>query len=341
VRELVGMSPVIDNIPAMGKGPQRLSVLDGVVGLLASVVLACAGCGAPAAARQPLPYPGAGDVGYVLIQEPRRGLLPRRESCSPSGQVGARITMYEVADPDVTAALIDAHRRGVDTRVLLDAAFQGRATNTKAFDVLSAGGVAVAWAPARVTRRAWWSMTRPRRWGPATWLPGGIQRDLWLLDSNGADVAAIAETFDADVGAGRIGGVPAATAGPHLIWSPGARAAFIRDLDSASRSVDITSEELTDRAVIAAIEQVARRGVRCRIVMTQNQASAAAVGEVGAAGCSVHLLAASADSLYMHAKMLLIDDSRLVIGSQNLSKASLLENRELSLELDTTTAPKP
>lgn len=36
----------------------------------------------------------------------------------------------------------------------------------------------------------------------------------------------------------------------------------------------------------------------------------------------------------MHAKMLLIDDSRLVIGSLNLSKASLLENRELSLESD-------
>ena len=64
------------------------------MGLLARVVLACAGCGAPAAARQPLPYPGAGDVGYVLIQEPDEGYFPvvnlvRRAARS------VRITMYE------------------------------------------------------------------------------------------------------------------------------------------------------------------------------------------------------------------------------------------------------
>lgn len=126
----------------------------------------------------------------------------------------------------------------------------------------------------------------------AKWYPTSRE----LLDSNGADVAAIAETFDADVGAGRIGRLPAATAGPHLIWSPGARASVYSR--HRHRVADITSEELTDRAVIGAIEQVARRGVGCRIVMTQNQASAAAVGEVGAAACSVHLLAANADTLY-------------------------------------------
>jgi len=205
--------------------------------LLASVVLACAGCGAPAAARQPLPYPGAGDVGYVLIQEPDEGYSPVVNLVRRAGR-SVRTTMYEFDAPDVTAALIDARRRGVETRVLLDAVFQGRATNTKAFDVLSAGGVAVASAPARVTHHqkslvvddttaAVGTGNMVAKWYPAS-------RDFWLLDSNGADVAAIAETFDADFGAGRIGRVPAAMAGPHLIWSPGARAAFIRDINSVA-----------------------------------------------------------------------------------------------------------
>jgi hypothetical protein len=33
--------------------------------------------------------------------------------------------MYELTDPAVVNALIDAHRRGVDTKVILDAAFHG------------------------------------------------------------------------------------------------------------------------------------------------------------------------------------------------------------------------
>ena len=44
-------------------------------------------------------------------------------------QRSIRMTMYELADPQATAALIVAHCRGVDTRVLLDAAFHGRETN--------------------------------------------------------------------------------------------------------------------------------------------------------------------------------------------------------------------
>ena len=111
------MSPLINNIPAIGKGPRRLSVPAGVVGLLATVVRACPGCGAPAAARQPLPYPGAGDVGYVLIQEPDEGYSAIVNLVRRAGR-SVHITMYEFDEPDVTAALIDAHRRRVDTRVL-------------------------------------------------------------------------------------------------------------------------------------------------------------------------------------------------------------------------------
>lgn len=41
----------------------------------------------------------------------------------------------------------------------------------------------------------------------------------------------------------------------------------------------------------------------------------------------------------MHHKMLLVDGHHLIIGSHNLSATSLIDNRELSLQLDTTTAP--
>ena len=82
-----------------------------------------------------------------------------------------------------------------------------------------------------------------------------------------------------------------------------------------------------------------RRGVQCRIVLTENPAWAKAVAEVSAAGCSVHLFPDTKTGLYMHEKILLTDNTNLIIGSQNLSTTSLLENRELSLALDNGIAP--
>jgi len=152
-------------------------------------------------------------------------------------------------------------------------------------------------------------------------------------------VAAITATFDTDYTTPPSGRPPAATAAPNLIWSPDARASFLQRIDQAVRSVDVTSEELKDRAVVSALDKAARRGVHCRIVLTDNPAWANAVAEVSAAGCSVHLFPATKTGLYMHEKILLTDNTTLIIGSQNLTTTGLLENRELSLALDTAIAP--
>ncbi|HEY2500267.1 MAG TPA: phospholipase D-like domain-containing protein [Mycobacterium sp.] len=79
--------------------------------------------------------------------------------------------------------------------------------------------------------------------------------------------------------------------------------------------------------------------MQCRIVLTDNPAWANAVAEVSAAGCSVHLFPDTKTGLYMHEKILLTDNTALIIGSQNLTTTSLLENGELSLALDAATAP--
>jgi cardiolipin synthase len=42
----------------------------------------------------------------------------------------------------------------------------------------------------------------------------------------------------------------------------------------------------------------------------------------------------------MHEKILLTDHTTLIIGSQNLTTTGLLENRELSLVVDTAIAPE-
>jgi phosphatidylserine/phosphatidylglycerophosphate/cardiolipin synthase-like enzyme len=152
-------------------------------------------------------------------------------------------------------------------------------------------------------------------------------------------VAAIAATFDTDFTAAPSGSPPPATPAPNLVWSPMARASFLQHIDQAAHSIDVTSAELKDRAVLSALDKAARRGVQCRIVLTENPAWSKAVAEVSAAGCSVHLFPDAGSSLYMHEKILLTDNVSLIIGSQNLSTTSLVENRELSLALDSAIAP--
>jgi cardiolipin synthase len=288
------------------------------------------------------PRAHADDGAYQLIQEPDAGY-----SSIVGLIVGAthsvRMTMYELTDPAAINALIDAHRRGVATKVILDAAFHGHKTNAEAFDELSGAGVDVKWAPNGVIYHQKTitvdETTAAVGTGNLTPRYYSTSRDAWVLDTNPTDVAAIAATFDTDFTASPSGRPPEATPAPNLIWSPTARASFLQNIDGAAHNVDVTSEELKDRAVLSALVKAARRGVQCRIVLTENPAWANGIAEVSAAGCSVHLFPDTGTGLYMHEKILLTDNTKLIIGSQNLSTTSLLENRELSLALDTASAP--
>ena len=304
-----------------------------------AMAVVCCGC---LAFTTSTPGAHAADADYQLIQEPDAGYSAVIGLISGAAR-SVRITMYELTDPAAVTALIDAHNRSVDTKVILDAAFHGHKTNAEAFQELSDAGVDVKWAPNGVIYHQKTitvdDATAAVGTGNLTAQYYTTSRDAWVLDTNPTDVAAIVRTFDTDYAAPPAGHPPEASPAPNLVWSPDARATFLQHIDQATHSVDVTSEELKDRAVLSALGNAARRGVSCRIVLTSNPAWANAVAELSNAGCSVHLLPATNTGLYMHEKMLLTDATYLIFGSQNLSTASLLENRELSLSLDTASAP--
>jgi cardiolipin synthase A/B len=279
---------------------------------------------------------------YQLIQEPDAGYAPIIGLITGASR-SVRMTMYELNDPAAINALIDAHRRGVDVKVILDAAFHGRKTNADTFGQLTSAGVDAKWAPNGVIYHQKTitvdDATAAVGTGNLTAQYYTTSRDAWVLDTNPTDVAAIATTFDTDYTTPPSGHPPAASPAPNLVWSSAARATFLQHIDQATHSVDVTSEELKDRPVVSALDKAARRGLTCRVVLNDDPAWASAVAQLSNAGCSVHLLPATDTGLYMHEKMLLTDGTSLIIGSHNLSTASLLENRELSLALDTSSAP--
>jgi cardiolipin synthase A/B len=110
------------------------------------VALAVPCCGCLALTISTVPRAHAADANYQLIQEPDAGYSAIIGLISGATR-SVRITMYELTDPAAIDALVGAHRRGVDTEVILDAAFHGHETNAEAFQELSDAGVDVKWAP--------------------------------------------------------------------------------------------------------------------------------------------------------------------------------------------------
>jgi cardiolipin synthase A/B len=156
----------------------------------------------------------ADDAAYRLIQEPDAGYSPIVGLISGASR-SIRITMYELTDPAAVGALIDAHGRGVETKVILDAAFHGNRTNAEAFQELRDAGVDVRWAPNGVIYHQKTitvdNTTAAVGTGNLTPQYYSTSRDAWVLDTNPTDVAAITATFDTDYAATPSGRPPAAT----------------------------------------------------------------------------------------------------------------------------------
>lgn len=279
---------------------------------------------------------------YRLLLQPGDGYQPLIDLIASAGH-SLRMTMYQLSDPEVVTALIDAHQRSVEVKVLLNAAYHGTDTNAGAYNTLNQAGVAVRWTSTTTIYHQKTitvdDHTSAVGTGNLTRHHYDTSRDAYILVTNPADVTAIAATFDTDFTNPTAPTPAAGTPTPRLVWSPNSDTTFLQRITSATRTLDITSVELADRPTVAAINKAARRGVACRIILPEQPADTRTIDQVTAAGCGVHISGERPGTLFMHQKMLLVDGHHLIIGSHNLSATSLIDNRELSLQLDTTTAP--
>jgi len=142
-------------------------------------------------------------------------------------------------------------------------------------------------------------------------------------------VKAITETFTADWDAAP-GALGKAVDAPGLVWSPNAATALVQQITSAKHSVQFSSEELADPRIIDALGGDAKRGVTCQIVMTADSWDSAFT-ILKTDGCQIRTYKNSSKVLYIHEKQIIVDDTSVLLGSQNASATSLNKNRELSI----------
>ena len=321
------------HMSAHGRVSPALSVA--VAGLMIVGLTACseASTSSPAPSSSPSIVPGSPGSSRAsatrLIVEPDQGMTPIYSLlASPTRTLD--LSMYELVDTQAESILAADAARGVSVRVILD--HHREATrNQPAFSYLAAHRVQVEWAPSTwpafhikmicvdAATCSVLTLNLTSRYYPNT-------RDLAVSDSNPADVSAMERTFAADFDGSST--VPAA--GTDLVWSPGSSAGLTALIASATSELLIYNEEMSDPAIVASLASAARRGVAVKVVMTDEPSWAPDFSSLAAARVQVRVYQGESP-IYIHAKMISVDQKEVFVGSENFSRASLDDNRELGV----------
>jgi cardiolipin synthase A/B len=279
----------------------------------------------------------SGKVTYTVVTQTKDGYTPIYRLIA-SAHSSLDMTMYELVDTTAESDLAAAAKRGVKVRVILDASYE-KSSNTPAYTYLTGHGVHVVWAwtTYAVTHQKTVTAddtTTAIMTGNLTSRYYTTTRDFTLIENDRADVNAIEKVFNADYAHAAI--TPGD--GDHLVWSPtDSQRQLLALINGAKHSLSIENEEMGDPTVTTALEKAAARGVDVKIIMTNDSNEyASEFNALTAAGAHVHTYAYTA-SLYIHAKVIIADGTKVFLGSENFSDYSLTKNRELGF-LTTSTA---
>ncbi len=276
----------------------------------------------------------------TLITEPAQGFTSVYNFIASATRT-LDMTMYELVDTTAEQSLATLAARGVNVRVILDQNDE-KTFNQPAYTFLNSHGCHAVWAnpayPAThqktITVDGATSMILTAN---LTTRYYSTSRDFALTDTTAADVAEIEAVFNADFASAAVNPTPAAA----LIWSPNeASAALTSLIASATHTLLVENEEMSDATIVSALAARARAGIAVTLIMTNTSNTyATEFTSLTAAGVKVYTYAPTA-ALYIHAKVIVVDSAnstrKAFVGSENFSVPSLTANRELG---QTTTNP--
>lgn len=267
-----------------------------------------------------------------VIVQPEAGNAPILDALN-SAQKSIRVVIYLLTEREVIDALKAARGRGVDVRVLIeDEPYGSGPGNKQAISDLQAANVSVKTGNPvfRLTHqkaividdRMAFIMTFNLTHSAVT-----MNREYGIISTKPDDVAEIISVFEADWNRR----VPTMS-NPNLVWSPvNARQRMIDLINGAKQTLDVEHAEMQDDQIIARLIDAAQRGVAVRVVMSPQTGSGdpdkAGQGKLVRNGIAVRLV----KTPFVHAKMMIADNARALVSSQNISTSSLDFNRELGI----------
>ena len=293
---------------------------------------------------------GSGTSQVSIIVEPNGNHGSELTSAISAAQHSVYMTMYELDSSAVIDALVARQQAGLDVEVILDGSTTCKSWNTPAYNTLQGAGVAVVWSSTSFTYthektviidgKTAWIMTMNANTSPPT-----DNREYLAIDTDPGDVAEATAVFQADHAHQSI-----TPAGQLVVANTNARQELVALIASATQTLDVEVEELSDlysTGVVNAIAQAATRGVAVRVVLanaTPTSSQTQAIAKIKAAGAHVVVTGPTSSSgmpsnPYIHAKAIVVDCvsgtcARGFVGSENFSGGSLGYNRELGVIFD-------
>jgi cardiolipin synthase len=251
-----------------------------------------------------------------------------------------RIKMFVFSDPSLLKAVIDAHRRGLKVRVMLNPARRsGEHENEASRKALNEAGVEVIDSNPAFDLTHEKSMVVDDRIAfvkSLNWETKNLTetRDYAVITDNKHEVSEIIDCFEADWSRKTFD--PGEQA--HLIWCEGnGRNKIAEFIDQARHTLFLQNERYQDAIIIEHLVRAKERGVKVHVMARpphtlKKEKLVEGVGGLRImddVGIKVHKL----KHLKLHAKMLLADSVRAIIGSINLAPGSFDSRRELAIEV--------
>ncbi len=151
------------------------------------------------------------------------------------------------------------------------------------------------------------------------------ERNFALIINNPDEVQEIQNVFNADFAQKN-----ATTINNNLVWSPdNSREKIMKLIQSAHTNIEMYAQDISDYNVIGALAHAARQGISVKILLSANpnKMHSGKFRYLQKAGVVIQ----NSHSLYIHAKVMIIDHQRAMLGSINFTAPSLDKNRELSV----------
>jgi len=257
-----------------------------------------------------------------------------------SARKSLRIKMFVFSDPTLLRAVIDAHKRGVRVRIMLNPARRsGQEENAEARRQLAEAGIEVVDSnPAfDVTHEKSMVVDETTAYVKSlNWQTKNLTetRDYAIVTTEKREVDEIIECFEADWSRSEF----APGAQSHLIWCVGnGRQRLGQLIDDAKHTLWLQNERYQDPVIIEHLVRAKERGVHVRIMarpphklkkekFVEGVSGLRILEDVG---IKIHRL----KHVKLHAKALLADGERAIIGSINLAPGSFDSRRELAIEV--------
>ncbi len=275
-----------------------------------------------------------------LIVEPDDGLEPVREFIE-TAQTSLLIKQFTFTEPDLLDAVIERRKAGVDVRVMLNPQRSGGdRANDETYDRLKDADVDVQWSNPKfyvtheksivVDKTAAMVATYNLMTKYFT-----MTRDYGIVTHDPLHVAQIVDVFDADWQ--HLDFTPPRYEG--LLWSnSNSRYHMARFIDTAQERLYIQHPKYVDAVIIDHIAAAADRGVKVKVLCGGKHGISdwdildtfASLRTLRRFGVKVR----KQKNLRVHAKLLIVDDKRALVGSMNIDRSAFDLRRELGVIID-------